>query len=53
MARQPKNCALTRPWFLIEYEQQKGLGIRLNHSCGRGDDSFNRFSVEFSNFRNN
>jgi len=50
-ARQPKNCAPTRRCFLIGYEQQKMLGVRLNHSCNRGDDSTNRFSVEFSNFR--
>ena len=33
--------------------QQKMLGVRLNHSCNRDDDSINRFSAEFSNFRNN
>jgi hypothetical protein len=45
--------AAARPWFLIGHKQPKMLDVRLNHLCDRDDNSIDRFSVEFSDFRNN
>jgi hypothetical protein len=47
------NSGRAHQCSLIGHKQPKMLDVRLNHSCDRDDNSIDRFSVEFSDFRNN